>query len=100
MSVRIAKHTQVTAGEDARGCPIPGRTYEVAAACGLSLGDQILAISLDRVDGDVVFGLFTAAGRVRGEATLTLETAQELHKQLGIYLEKVQAELRANQEVH
>lgn len=98
MPVQTAKPTRVTAGEDARGCPIPGRTYEVAAACGL--GNEVLAISLDRVDGDVVFGLFTAEGRVRGEATLTLGTAQYLHKQLGVYLEKVQAELRANREVH
>lgn len=98
MPVRTAKHTQVTAGEDARGCPIPGRTYEVAAACGLD--NEVLAISLDRVDGDVCFGLFTAAGRVRGEATLTLETAQELHRKLGVYLEQVQTELRATKEVH
>lgn len=98
MPVRTAKPTQVTAGEDSRGCPIPGRTYEVAAACGLS--DDVLAISLDRVDGDVCFAAFTATGRIRGEATLTLATAQELHRQLGIYLEKVQAELRAKQEVH
>ena len=98
MPVRIAKHTQVTAGEDARGCPIPGRTYEVAAACGLS--NEALVISLDRVDGDVCFAVFTAAGRIRGEATLTLGTAQELHHKLGVYLEKVQTELRATQEVH
>ena len=98
MPVQTAKPTQVTTGEDARGCPVPGRTYEVAAACGL--GNDTLAISLDRVDGDVVFGLFTDTGRVRGEATLTLETAQELHKQLGVYLGKVQTELRATQEVH
>lgn len=98
MSVQTAKPTQVTAGEDARGCPIPGRTYEVAAACGL--GRETLVISLDRADGDVVFAVFTAEGRIRGEATLTLGTAQELHNQLGVYLEKVQAELRAKQEVH
>ena len=98
MSVKIAKPTRVTSGEDARGCPLPGRTYEVAALCGL--GNGTLVISLDRVDGDVVFAMFTAAGRVRGEATLTLGTAQELHHKLGVYLEKVQAALRANQEVH
>lgn len=98
MPVQLAKPTKVTSGEDARGCPIPGRTYEVAAACGL--GNETLAISLDRVDGDVCFAVFTAAGRVRGEATLTLGTAQELHHKLGVYLEKVQAELRAKQEVH
>lgn len=98
MSVKLANPTKVTAGEDARGCPILGRTYEVAAQCGL--GNAVLAISLDRVDGDVCFAVFTAAGRVRGEATLTLGTAQELHHKLGIYLEKVQAELRADQEVH
>lgn len=98
MPVQTAKPTKVTAGEDARGCPIPGRTYEVAAGCGLS--DESLVISLDRVDGDVVFAVFTADGRICGEATLTLGTAQELHHKLGVYLEKVQAELRANQEVH
>lgn len=98
MPVRIAKHTKVTAGEDARGCPILGRTYEVAAQCGLS--NETLVISLDRADGDVVFAVFTAAGGIRGEAALTLGTAQELHHALGVYLEKVQTELRATQEVH
>lgn len=98
MPVRIAKHTQVTAGEDARGCPIPGRTYEVAAQCGLS--NETLVISLDRADGDVCFGVFTAAGGICGEAALTLETAQELHYMLGAYLEIVQTGLRATQEVH
>ena len=98
MPVKTAKHTQVTAGEDARGCPIPGRTYEVAAGCGLS--NETLVISLDRVDGDVCFAAFTAAGGICGEATLTLETAQELHHKLGVYLEKVQTEMRATQEVH
>lgn len=98
MLVRIAKHSQVTSGEDARGCPIPGRTYEVAAACGLR--NEALVINLDRVDGDVCFAVFTAAGRIRGEATLTLGTAQELHHKLGVYLEKVQTEMRATQEVH
>lgn len=99
MPVQIAKHTQVTAGEDARGCPIPGRTYEVAVQCGL--GNETLVISLDRADGDVVFAVCTAGGRICGEATLTLGTAQELHKQLGVYLEKVQAEAtQANREVH
>ena len=98
MPVKLAKPTKVTAGEDARGCPIPGRTYEVAAACGLS--NEVLAINLDRVDGDVIFSVFTAEGHIRGEATLTLGTAQELHHKLGVYLEKVQAELRAGQEVH
>lgn len=97
-TVKIAKPTKVTVGEDARGCPIPGRTYEVAAACGL--GNEVLAISLDRVDGDVCFAAFDENGRVCGEATLTLATAQELHHQLGVYLDKVQAELRAKQEVH
>lgn len=97
MPVKIAKPTQVTTGEDARGCPIPGRTYEVAA-CGLS--NESLVISLDRVDGDVIFAVFTASGFVRGDVVLTLATAQELHHLLGVYLEKVQAELRANQEVH
>lgn len=98
MPVQIAKHTQVTAGEDARGCPIPGRTYEVAASCGL--GTETLVICLDRADGDVCFAVFTAAGGICGEATLTLETAQELHCKLGVYLEKVQTGLRATQEVH
>lgn len=98
MPVKTAKPTQVTSGEDARGCPIPGRTYEVAAACGI--GNEVLVISLDRVDGDVCFAAFTATGHILGEATLTLATAQELHHQLGVYLEKVQAELRATQEVH
>lgn len=98
MSVRIAKPTQVTTSEDARGCPIPGRTYEVAAACGL--GNEVLVISLDRVDGDICFAAFTSDGRVKGETTLALGTAQELHRQLGVYLERVQAELLAKQEVH
>lgn len=98
MPVKTAKPTQVTSGEDARGCPIPGRTYEVAAPCGLS--NETLVISLDRVDGDVCFAMFTAVGGIRGEATLTLATAQELHHKLGVYLDKVQAELRANRGVH
>ena len=98
MPIQIAKPTKVTAGEDARGCPIPGRTYEVAAACGL--GNGVLVISLDRVDGDVCFAAITHGGRIKGESTMTLGTAQELHHQLGVYLEKVQAELRAKQEVH
>lgn len=97
-TVKIAKPTQVTACEDARGCPIPGRTYEVAAACGL--GNEDLVISLDRVDGDVCFAVVDENGHIRGEATLTLATAQELHCKLGVYLEKVQTELRAAQEVH
>lgn len=97
-TVKIAKPTKVTVGEDARGCPIPGRTYEVAAACGL--GNEDLVISLDRVDGDVGFAVFSANG-ILGEATLTLATAQELHRELGVYLEKVQAEAtQANREVH
>lgn len=98
MPVRIAKPTKVTAGEDARGCPILGRTYEVAAACGL--GEETLVISLDRVDGDACFAVFSANG-ILGEAVLTLATAQELHRKLGVYLEKVQAEAtQANREVH
>lgn len=98
MPVQIAKPTQVTACEDARGCPIPGRTYEVAASCGL--GNEDLVISFDRVDGDVCFAAVDENGRIHGEATLTLATAQELHRKLGVYLEKVQAELRAKQGVH
>lgn len=98
MPVKLAKHTEITSRLDARGCPIPGRTYEVAAQCGL--GNESLVICLDRVDGDVVFAVFGGAGYVSGEVALTLGTAQELHNQLGVYLEKVQAELRANQEVH
>ena len=98
MSVKTAKPTQVTSGEDARGCPIPGRTYEVAAGCGL--GNETLVICLDRVDGDVCFAMLTAAGRIRGETTLTLGTAQELHHKLGVHLGKVQTELRAAQGVH
>lgn len=98
MSVQLAKRTEVTTRLDARGCPIPGRTYEVAAACGL--GEDTLVISLDRVDGDVCFAVFHEA-RIRGEATLTLATAQELYRELGVYLEKVQAEAtQANREVH
>ena len=98
MPVKTAKHTEVTTRLDARGCPIPGRTYEVAAACGL--GQDTLVISLDRVDGDVCVAVFSADG-ILGEATLTLATAQELHRELGTYLEKVRAEAtQANREVH
>lgn len=98
MSVQLAKRTEVTTRRDARVCPIPGRTYEVAAACGL--GDETLVISLDRVDGDACFAVFSA-NDILGEAVLTLATAQELHRELGVYLEKVQAEAtQANREVH
>lgn len=98
MSVQLAKRTEVTTRRDARGCPVPGRTYEVAAACGL--GEETLVISLDRVDGDASFAVFSA-NYLLGEAVLTLATAQELHRELGVYLEKVQAEAtQANREVH
>ena len=76
-----AKKTTVTIKDNASGCPIPGRTREISAPCGLG-SSQTLIIILDKVDGDVVFSTVDEQGNVIGDVSLSLATAKELRTAL------------------
>lgn len=84
--IKTAKYTAVVVGDDAPGCPIPGRTRHIAAACGL--GDYIISIAVDKVDGDVSIVIYEGTDMYDGPC-LTKETALALCAALQSELEKL-----------
>ena len=85
---RTAKHTNVIVGDDAPGCPIPGRTRCVTAACGVRDYNNTVSISVDKVDGDVCIAICEGDDLYDGPC-LTKEPALALCAALQFELEKL-----------
>ena len=86
--IKTAKHTAVVVGDDAPGCPIPGRTRYVTAACGVRDYSNTVSIEVDKVDGDVSIVIYEGDDMYDGPC-LTKETALALCAALQSELEKL-----------
>jgi hypothetical protein len=86
--IKTAKHTAVVVGDDAPGCPIPGRTRYITAACGTRDYSNTLYIAVDKVDGDVSIAIYEGGDMYDGPC-LTKETALALCAALKSELEKL-----------
>ncbi|CAK24982.1 hypothetical protein [Pseudomonas phage LKA1] len=86
--IASAKHTEVIVTDDAPGCPIPGRTRSITAACGLRDHSNTVSISVDKVDGDVSIAIYEDDDMYDGPC-LTKETALALCAALKSELEKL-----------
>ena len=86
--IKTAKHTAVVVGDDAQGCPVPGRSRRVVAACGIRDYSNVICIGVDKVDGDVSIAIYEGDDMYDGPC-LTKETAMALCAALQSELEKL-----------
>ena len=86
--IKTAKHTDVVVEDDAPGCPIPGRSRHVVAACGIRDCSNTISIGVDKVDGDVSIAIYEGDDMYDGPC-LTKETALALCAALKSELEKL-----------